>query len=1237
MIKRIFVKKKEQFDIESLNLKNEIKNFLGIKLSKLNIFYRYDIEGLSESDYKKVLNNIFKIKKDREIFEEEIEEKKDKKYLVVGTVLGQYDQEADFLTQYIKLSLIDEPVIVRLSKVYEFSKIKESEFSKIKDYLINPVEKKIGDCAKPDSLSEPVENIEKVPVITGFINYDKKELKTFYIENAFAMSFEDMLHIQKYFSEDEKRDPTETELKVLDTYWSDHCRHTTFNTELTAIKVDSENPHIQIALDKYNELYKLYNGNREDKYKSLMDIATIGAKHLRKIGKLKNLDISDEINACSIEVDVDNDGTTEKWLIMFKNETHNHPTEIEPFGGASTCLGGAIRDPLSGRVYVYQAMRVTAAADPRTAYDKTLSGKLPQRVLTQKATEGYSSYGNQIGLAAGLSEEIYHNQYVAKRMECGFVIGGAKKENVVRQKPQKGDAVIMLGGDTGRDGCGGATGSSKAHNVEASEKHGAEVQKGNPLVERNIQRFFKRNDVSTKIIKCNDFGAGGVSVAIGELADSLDINLDLVPVKYKGLTGTELAISESQERMAVITKAEDVDEFIKFAKEENLNAVKVANVTDSGYMRMYYRGDLILNLKRTFLETNGVTGKQKVVIADKKTNYFNAVDDDVKKSLDRGNIKEAVLQIMSKLNVCSQKGMQSYFDSTVGGNTIYLPLGGEEQITPNIAIAAKVPTTGKTNTATVAAYGCRPYLLESSPFIGATYSVVESLSKLIASGVELDTIYLTFQEYFKKLGNDAERWGTVTSALLGALQVQLEMGVGAIGGKDSMSGTFENIDVPSTLISFAVGIANANELITNVFENNDKYNSIYHIKIPRDKYGMVDFEKLRELYSAVSLAIKEKKILAANVVGDGGAISALIKSALGNNVGLKIKTDDLKDLFKPAIGDIVIQAQDNILMKYAKKLGNIEDVNKIKINKSSISLNTIKKSYTQTLENIFPTKVKCKKENIQNLFMSKEKDFIYTGIKLAKPRVLIPVLPGGNSDIDIEKAFRQNGALTKTLVFKNNSLSDIEDSIKKLAQEIKNSQILVFQGGCGDFTAVVFQNQILQDALDEMLNRDSLVLGVGNGFNALVDLGLLPFGKIENNKTCAFIDNTIGHFQSSIARVRVASNKTPWFNNIDIGDVFLTPIAHDRGRFVCDEKEFEELMANGQIATQFVDMEDNATNIYPYNPTGSFNAIEGLISKDGKILGKIGHIERVDSGIYKNLCGDYDMKIFKSGVEYFTK
>jgi len=1222
MVYRIFVEKKDKSAAKAL--KSEIKEVLNIDVPEMRELIRYDIEGVSEKEFERAITSVFS---EPPVDNVQIDELKDTGGTVfaIGYLDGQYDQRADSAAQCVQLLTGGKKPLVKCARVFVISGASDEEIEKIKKFLINPVESQEVTLEKYQTLERKAMDTAPVSVIEGFTAMSEGDIERFHKENGFAMSVEDLLFVQSYFK-DEERDPTETELKVIDTYWSDHCRHTTFLTKIENIEVNSCNPELKRALELYLSLFDKHYKDRKDKYPCLMDIATIGARELKSQGRLCSHDESEEINACSIKVKVNVNGKEEDYLVMFKNETHNHPTEIEPFGGAATCLGGAIRDPLSGRVYVYQSMRITGAADPTDL--RVIKGKLPQRVITKTAAKGFSSYGNQIGLATGIVDEVYHEGYRAKRLETGFVIGSNKAENIVRKRPEPGDIVVLLGGETGRDGCGGATGSSKAHDSKSVETCGAEVQKGNALTERKLQRLFKNPEVTKMIKRCNDFGAGGVSVAIGELADGLEINLDQVPKKYEGLSGTELAISESQERMAVVIEEKDLSRFIELAKAENLKATKVATVTKEPRIKMFFKGKAIVDIKREFLNTNGVTQKINAEIIDRKPSFFD------KKSLP---FKDGVLSTLKNLNVCSKKGLSEMFDSTIGAGTVFMPFGGKTQLTPAISMAAKVDPLG--DMASVCAYGFNPYLMSDSPFVGAMYSIIVSLSKLVASGASKDNAYLTLQEYFMKLGKDKKRWGVPLSALLGALYAQLNLKVGAIGGKDSMSGSFENIDVPPTLISFAVAVEKTDKLITNVI--NKAGEKLYIAKVKKDEFGNPDFESLNKTYEAMSSAIESGKIRFATVVENGGAAVAVIKSCLGNGFGFKF-TDDA-DLFSERPGDIIYSASEK-LTETSEYLGETTISKAFTCGAESVTIEEATEAYVSALEKVFPTYAEQKGEVFDASYFG-EKIYVSNSLN-AKPLVFLPVFPGTNCEFDTMRAFEKAGARCSELIVKNLSPSDIEESVKAIVKGIDGANILMFPGGfsggdepdgSGKFIATTFKNAAIKEAVERLLARGGLILGICNGFQALIKLGLVPYGEIrdmtESSPTLTY--NRIGRHVSTIVDIKVASTKSPWLSAVNVGEIYKVAVSHGEGRFRADGETVRKLYESGQIATQYVDPMGNPTMLYPYNPNGSACAIEGITSFDGRVFGKMGHSERIGEGLYKNIEGNFDMKIFESGVKYF--
>ncbi len=1251
-VKRLYVVKKHPYDVEAQGLLKDLRETLGIKsLNSLKIVNRYDVEGISDSEYQLARNTIFSEPTVDFAYDEEYEISSNCRAFAVEYLPGQYDQRADSAAQCIQLLTQGERPDINTARVIVLEgSISEEELNSIKKYYINPVESREAKMEKPETLKSQAEQPEDVATLDGFTSLDEKQLSQLLKEMGFAMSFDDIVFCQNYFKNTEKRDPSVTEMRMIDTYWSDHCRHTTFLTCIDSVTFEKGR-----FTEIIEETYKDYIEKREDIYKDrndkdicLMDVALMAMKALKKQGKLDDLDLSDEINACSIVVNADVNGKNEEWLVMFKNETHNHPTEIEPFGGAATCLGGAIRDPLSGRVYVYQAMRVTGSGDPRTKLEDTIQGKLPQKKITTGAASGYSSYGNQIGLATGQVAEIYDEGYVAKRMEIGAVIGAAPRKNVVRIQPEAGDKIVLLGGRTGRDGCGGATGSSKAHTEESLMTCGAEVQKGNAPTERKIQRLFRNPDVSTLIKRCNDFGAGGVSVAIGELADGLEINLDAVPKKYEGLDGTELAISESQERMAVVVEACDVDKFIAHAAEENLEAVVVAEVKAEPRLKMSWRGKQIVDLSREFLNSNGA--KQRIDIeisAPKEITYFDECNE-----IEIDNIKEYWVNNLQNLNRCSQKGLIERFDSTIGANTVLMPFGGKTQLTPAEGMAAKLPLMeGDTSTGTLMSFGYNPDISKWSPFHGAVYAVVESIAKIVAMGGDYSKARLTLQEYFEKPGKDAKRWGKPLSALLGAYYVQMRLGTAAIGGKDSMSGSFMDMDVPPTLVSFAVNTVNVKNVVSNEFKAAGS--KVVLLKVKLDDNMLPDFDELDKVYSRVNKLAKEKAILSASSVRSGGIAEIVSKMAFGNMIGFKLEgIADVSLLFKPFYGSLLLEIPENIdLTKVLEGLrytvvGVTTDNSQININGTSIELSELAAKWQEPLEKVFPTRVMEENKNVAS-YCYEAKTKVKPSLKIAKPRVFIPVFPGTNCEYDTKKVFENAGGIVETLVIKNMTHNDIEESIKRMEALIDNSQIIMIPGGfsagdepegSGKFIATAFRNPVVSEAVMKLLkNRDGLVLGICNGFQALVKLGLLPFGEIrEIDEACPTLTfNTIGRHQSSLVKTRIASNLSPWLNNVKVGDIHTVAISHGEGRFTASSDVLAALEANGQIATQYVDLNGQPTYDIAYNPNGSINAIEGITSPDGRVLGKMGHSERIGTNLYKNVPGEKDQKIFQAGIEYF--
>ncbi|AUA27697.1 TPA: phosphoribosylformylglycinamidine synthase [Clostridioides difficile] len=1258
MVRRVLVEKREGFDLEAKALKKDLVESLHIdNIENLRILNRYDVEGISEEVYENAAKTIFSEPNLDVVYYEEIPKLNDERVFAIEFLPGQYDQRGDWAAQCVQIVNQGIRPAINTAKVYILSgKITDEEFSKIKDYCINPVDSREASLEKPETLKMETEIPTTVEVLDGFIDLDENGLKTFVSEKGLAMTLGDLQHVQKYFKDTEKRNPTITEIKVLDTYWSDHCRHTTFMTEIENVKIEDGKFN-----DIVKEAYQMYLNSRDNVYVNrhkdicLMDIATVAVKELKKNGKLNDLDESEEINACSINVDVEVDGKMEKYLVMFKNETHNHPTEIEPFGGAATCLGGAIRDPLSGRSYVYQAMRVTGSADPRTTLEDTLPGKLMQRKITTEAAHGYSSYGNQIGLTTGQVAEVYDENFVAKRMEIGAVIAAAPKENVVRERPEAGDVIVLLGGKTGRDGCGGATGSSKEHSEESILTCSAEVQKGDAPNERKIQRFFRNKEVAQMIKRCNDFGAGGVCVAIGEIADSLDINLDLVPKKYDGLDGTELAISESQERMAVAIKKENKDKFIQLAVEENLEATHVATVTDTGYLRMFWNGKAIVDINREFLDTNGVkqTTDVHVTKVDEENTFFSS--NEIVKDVKCASMKDKFTKVLSDLNVCSQKGLVEMFDNTIGGNTVLMPFGGKYQATPTQGMVAKIPVLGgETNTSTIMTYGYNPKVGKWSPFHGALYAVVESVCKLVAIGGNYSTTRLTFQEYFEKLGNNPEKWGKPFSALLGAFYAQSKFEIPAIGGKDSMSGTFKDIEVPPTLVSFAVDTVDAKKVVSPEFKKADS--KVVMLCVNKAENDVVDFEELKRNLDKVRELIHGNKVLSTYALGFAGVGEAISKMAFGNKIGFKFSeeaekafTDD--KLFEASYGNIVLElANDDLSMLEGYNyvvLGSTVKETSIFIKGEELALDELYKAHCSTLEPIFPTKTEEVKSKIETISYISQGEAKKSSLSIATPRVFIPAFPGTNCEYDSARAFERAGANASIRVFKNLTYKDIEDSIDTIVNEIKSSQIIMLPGGfsagdepdgSGKFIATVFRNPRVQEAINEFLTqKDGLMLGICNGFQVLIKLGLVPYGEIrvpsESAPTLTY--NNIGRHQAKIARTRISSNKSPWLAQTNVGDIHNIAISHGEGKFVASEDVMRELIANGQVATQYVDFNNEATYDIEFNPNGSFYAVEGITSADGRVFGKMGHSERIGEEVYKNIIGEKDQKIFESGVKYF--
>ncbi|KAA8817558.1 phosphoribosylformylglycinamidine synthase [Bifidobacterium callitrichos] len=1252
MVFRVYVEKKPGFDVEAQQLDTELKTILGIAgLKRIRIVNRYDVEGIDKALFDKVTPTVFSEPQVDDVYAD-LPDFGKASVFATEFLPGQFDQRADSAAECIQLISQGERPTVRSAKLYALEgDLTDADVEAIKRYVINPVEAREADLGVKETLKTKVPTPGKVEVIAGFNEMDAEAGQRFIDERGLAMDLADLEFCQKYFAE-EGREPTITEIKVIDTYWSDHCRHTTFGTRLTDVAIDDDT--VRDAFERYLELRRELG--RENKPVCLMDMGTIGAKWLRKNGILTGLDESEEINACTVKVKVDVNGEMQDWLFLFKNETHNHPTEIEPFGGAATCIGGCIRDPLSGRSYVYQAMRVTGAADPTVPVSETLEGKLPQRKLVTTAAAGYSSYGNQIGLATGQVNEIYHPGYVAKRMEVGAVVAATPADHVRRETPAPGDRIILLGGRTGRDGIGGATGASKAHNVESLELDGAEVQKGNAPVERKLQRLFRRGDACRLIKRCNDFGAGGVSVAVGELADGLYVDLNTVPKKYEGLDGTELAISESQERMAVDVAAEDVDEFLGYAREENLEATVIATVTEDPRMVMTWNGDEIVNLKREFLASNGAP-KHQAVHVEAQQAY------EVPAAWRSGSLNERMHALVTDLNVASNKGLSERFDSTIGAGTVLMPFGGTRQLTPNEAMVAKFPVFGETTTASAMAWGFNPYIMERNQFTGAYLSVVESLAKLVAAGFEHEKAYLSFQEYFEKLRDEPERWGKPTAAVLGALMAQIDLGAGAIGGKDSMSGSFEALDVPPTLISFAVAVGNMKRATSPEFKGAG--HRVVRIAPRYLADGLTpDKDSLLDAFGLIEELTDFGTALAVSTPGYGGTAEALFKMTVGNGIGLTLNDDiAIDDLFAPAYGSFIVELKDN---EKIPAVSNLVEVGEIGVTSSeyefvaggeAIDLAELQNAWEGGIESVFPYRsygaekgetVETVDFHVADHEADGVKKTVYTGAGVAKPRVIIPVFPGNNCEYDSAAAFERAGAEVSTLIVNNLTPEAVAESTAKLVEEINKSQIVMIPGGFsgGDepdgsakFITAFFRAPAVTEAVRDLLkNRDGLMLGICNGFQALIKLGLVPFGDIvDMNADCPTLTfNTIGRHQSRLVRTRVASDLSPWLAKTSVGDVHTVAISHGEGRFVASDEVLAQLRANGQIATQYVDESGVPGMDLAVNPNGSMLAIEGITSPDGRVFGKMGHSERSGSGLYVNVPGDKYQPIFEAGVEYFA-
>ena len=1247
-VRRVFVEKKADYAVAAKELRHEIRRYLGIMdVTGVRVLIRYDVENISDDTFEKACSGVFAEPPVDILYREEYPVSEGDRSFSVEFLPGQFDQRADSAEQCIRFIKEDESPVIRTATTYVIEgDISDNEFEAIRNHCINPVDSREAADEKPETLVTTFDEPADILVFGGFSEMQEDELKKLYDSLGLAMTFKDFQHIQRYYSGEEHRDPTMTEIRVLDTYWSDHCRHTTFSTELKDVQFDDGYYRKPIE-DTYREYLKDHSeifAGREDKFVCLMDLALMAMRRLKREGKLDDQEESDEINACSIVVPIKVDGVEEEWLINFKNETHNHPTEIEPFGGAATCLGGAIRDPLSGRTYVYQAMRVTGAADPTVSVKDTLKGKLPQKKLVREAAHGYSSYGNQIGLATGLVKEIYHPDYVAKRMEIGAVLGAAPRRAVIRENSDPGDIIILLGGRTGRDGCGGATGSSKVHTEESIETCGAEVQKGNPPTERKIQRLFRREEVSRLIKKCNDFGAGGVSVAIGELADGLRVELDKVPKKYAGLDGTEIAISESQERMAVVVDPKDVDEFMSYAKEENLEATKVAVVTEEPRLVLIWRGKEIVNLSRAFLDTNGAHQETDVEVEmpERENSLF--------KKNEIGDVREAWLNTLSDLNVCSQKGLVEMFDGSIGAGSVFMPHGGKYQLTETQAMVAKVPVqNGKTDSVSMMSYGFDPYLSSWSPYHGAVYAVTESIAKIVAAGGDYRKIRFTFQEYFRRMSEDPKRWSQPFAALLGAYAAQIGFGLPSIGGKDSMSGTFQDIDVPPTLVSFAVDMALDKDIITP--ELKKAGTKLVWLRIEKDEYDLPVYGQIMDQYGKFEEDIRAGRIVSAYALGRHGVIAAVSKMAFGNRKGVKIEHNvDPRDVFAPAFGDIIAEVEDgqvgNLQITYTV-IGEVTDADCFEYGDVRIGIDEALGAWTGTLEKVFATRSEESSDKIIEEKLFNTSDIHICSHKIGQPTVFIPVFPGTNCEYDSTRAFERAGAKVVTKVFRNLDAEDIRSSVVEFEKAIGQAQMIMFPGGfsAGDepdgsakFFATAFQNAKIKEAVEKLLNeRDGLALGICNGFQALIKLGLVPYGKIvgqkEDSPTLTY--NTIGRHISKMVYTKVVTNKSPWLMGTELGGVYTNPASHGEGRFVADDEWIRRLFENGQVATQYCDPEGNTTMNEEWNVNGSYSAIEGITSPDGRVLGKMAHSERRDLSVAINIYGEQDMKIFESGVKYF--
>ena len=1263
-VRRVYVEKKPDFAVKAKELKHEIKHYLGITtVEAVRVLIRYDVENISEETYKKALYTVFSEPPVDDIYEETFDYG-DAKVFTVEFLPGQFDQRADSAEQCVKLLNENEEPIIRSAITYVIEgNITDEQFAAIKKHCINPVDSRAIGMEKPKTLVQEFDDPADVIIFDGFKDMAEDKLKELYSSLNLAMTFKDFLHIQNYFKNEEKRDPSMTEIRVLDTYWSDHCRHTTFSTELKNVKFDDgfyRTPIENTYKDYLNTFSNIYK-DRNDKFVCLMDLALLAMKRLKAEGKLDDQEESDEINACSIVVPVEVDGKTEEWLVNFKNETHNHPTEIEPFGGAATCLGGAIRDPLSGRTYVYQAMRVTGAADPTVPVSQTIEGKLPQKKLVREAAHGYSSYGNQIGLATGYVKEVYHPNYVAKRMEIGAVMGAAPRRAVQRLNSDPGDKIILLGGRTGRDGIGGATGSSKAHNTKSTSVCGAEVQKGNAPTERKLQRLFRREEVSHIIKKCNDFGAGGVSVAIGELADGLHIELDKVPKKYAGLDGTEIAISESQERMAVVVAPSDVEQFLAYAKEENLEATEVAVVTEDPRLVLEWRGKEVVNISRAFLDTNGAHQETDVEVEMpcESDNYLDKISTPaVARMVEAGDMKGAWEAELEDLNVCSQKGLVEMFDGSIGAGSVYMPYGGRYQLTETQSMVAKLPVLkGKCDTVTMMAYGFDPYLSSWSPYHGSIYAVLESISRIVAAGGDYSKIRMTYQEYFRRMNEDPKRWSQPFAALLGAYDAQIGFGLPSIGGKDSMSGTFNDIDVPPTLVSFAVDVAKEKDIITP--ELKKEGNQLVLFTIDKDEFDLPKYDQVMTLYTAIRNLIHDGTIVSAYALDGKGLAAAVSKMAFGNKLGVTIEDEVTSDtLFAPGFGNIVAEVPVDALSKVrevidaagisdaASVVGYVNDKQTIECDDMVLPVEEAVKVWTAKLEGVFHTKATDDTSKV-NSGLYDAKNIYVCKNKVAKPTVFIPVFPGTNCEYDSAKAFERAGADTIVKVFKNLTAEDIRDSVDEFVKAIDKSQIIMFPGGfsAGDepegsakFFATAFRNAKMTEAVEKLINeRDGLALGICNGFQALIKLGLVPYGEIrqQDAQSPTLTYNTINRHISKMVYTKVVSNKSPWLAQAKLGQTYCNPASHGEGRFVAPKEWLDKLFENGQVATQYVDLDGNVSMDEEWNVNGSYMSIEGITSPDGRILGKMAHSERRGESVAINIYGEQDMKIFESGVKYF--